>query len=137
MSVAAAIRQVLLTFAPLTALVESRVYVMLLPQNPTLPAVRVQRIDEDEPIHFRGPGNLRRARIQVDSIGGGGAVAETVDAAVHGDGISTGLRAYQGTVGTIRIELMDPADVRTVYDADELRQYKVARDYFAWYRDVM
>lgn len=131
-----AIRQLLLSMPPVTALVAARVYVLHLPQSPTLPAVRVQTIDEHEPIHLRGPGNLRRARVQVDSIGKEGAAAVELDAAVHGDGVSTGLRCFRGLVGTLLIDLIDPVDRRPAYDAEELRQYKVLRDYFAWFREV-
>jgi len=131
MTISAAMRQLILTLGDVSALVGSRVYVLMLPQSFTPPAVRVQRIDESEPMHLRGRDELRRARVQVDSVGSGGSVAEDVDAAIH-----AGLRGYQGTVGDIDIHLIEPVTVRSMYDAAELKQYKVARDYYVHYRDA-
>lgn len=139
MTVSQAIRDLLLRTAPVTAIVSSRIYRLVLPQSVTLPAVRVQRIDENEELQLRGPSGIQVARVQVDSVSLSGAQAETLDAAVHGDGVMTGLRAFHGFVdgspGSFEILLIRPAGVREGYDALELKQYKVMRDYFVTYRE--
>lgn len=129
MSIEAVVRSVLLGFAPVTALVGQRVYTKMLPPTVTLPAIRVQRVSEVEELHLRGPGNLRRARVQVDAVGGSGADVEAVAAAVHGDGVTTGLRAFRGTESGIRIVLAAPAGLRDDYIGEEMRQFRVMRDY--------
>jgi hypothetical protein len=123
------IRALLLTMPSVTALVAQRVYTKILPQSATFPAVRVQLIDENEVATLRGPVNTRRTRVQVDSVGLTGSDADAVDLAVHGDGVTTGLRTYRGPVGAVFIQLIMPDGVRSTYDAEELRQYKVMRDY--------
>lgn len=133
MMITDAVKTLLLTFAPVTTLVDQRVYVWRLPQSPTLPAIRLQRVDEVEQIHLRGPVRSRPARVQVDSVGFSGDAAAAVDAAVHGDGITTGLRTFRGVVGGVRITLIKPVDVRLGYDADDLKQFKVMRDYYVWF----
>jgi hypothetical protein len=138
-TVSDAIRDLLLSFAPVRAIVGTRIYVLRLPQSPTLPAIRLQRIDANEELHLRGPSGIQVARVQVDSVSLSGTQAETLDAAVHGDGVTTGLRAWRGFVdgspGSFEILVIRPAGVREGYDALELKQYKVMRDYMVTYRD--
>lgn len=131
MTITKAIRDLILSLGDVTALVGQKVYVLMLPQSVMPPAVRVQRISGNEDMHLRGVNDLRTARIQVDSVGSGGATAEDVDAAIH-----AGLRGYRGVVGEIDIRLIEPVSVRSLYDADELKQYKVARDYQVNYKDA-
>lgn len=140
MTVIDGVRARLLAQSGVTALVASRIYAQTLPQSPTLPAVRLQVISEDEALHLRGTNGLLRTRVQVDSIAevtSGSDVradATAVDAAVHGDGANSGLCAYTGVSGGIHIESVLPADRREGYDAEELRQYVVSRDYYVTFR---
>lgn len=141
MTVSEAFRELLLTFSDVTAIVGSRIYRLRLPQTPTLPAIRLQRIDANEELHLRGPSGIQVARVQVDSVALSGPDAERLDAAVHGDGVTTGLRAWKGMIGgggspadTFEIRLIRPAGVREGYDALELKQYKVMRDFLVTYR---
>jgi len=123
--------------AAVTALVSTRIYLGVLPQKATLPAIRVQRVSENEFMHMRGTSAVYRTRVQVDSVSNASDAAGqalAVDAAVHGDGASTGLVGWQGTAGGIEITGVMPATVRETYDADELRQYKVMRDVLVWWK---
>lgn len=138
MTLAVAIQARLLTQAALTALVSSRIYTLLLPPQPTLPAVRIQPIDVDESVLLKGPIDVRRARVQIDSVAESLKTAEQVDAAVHGDGLgtgATGLSGWRGDVGSppFTIQAVLPLDVRQLFDAAELRQFRVSRDYFVWF----
>lgn len=131
MTIATAVRALLLTMSPVTALVGQRVYVQVLPQSPSLPEIRVQRVSQIEPSHLRGPINLLMARVQVDVFGTSKASVDAVDSALHGDGVTGGLKNFRGTVNGLRIQLIQPDNVRESYEADELRQYRVMRDYVA------
>lgn len=143
MNIATAIRERLLEMAPLTALVGARVYVDVLGQKPTLPAVRVQRIDEDEDMHLRGPVGVHRARVQVDAVGTSKASADAVDEAVRGDGLgtgATGLLGWAGSVGgspgVIDVLSILPLGVQEFYNAAELREYVIARDFRVTWREA-
>jgi hypothetical protein len=130
-----ALRDRLLSLTPVTALVSTRIYCLILPQAFNPPAIRIQRISQLEDMHLRGPVNVFRARVQVDSIGLTRSSAEAVDAAVQGDGLgsyATGLKGFKGPIGSpaFVIRAILPADVREFYDAEELRQFKVMRDFF-------
>lgn len=135
MTVDTAIRARLLTLTPVTDLVNQRIFTVILPQGVTLPAIRVFRVGQDEPMHMRGPVNMFRARVQVDSVGVSKAQVDAVDAAVQGDGMgsnATGLKGFKGTIGSpaMTIHAIIPADVRDLYDPEELRQFKVSREFF-------
>jgi hypothetical protein len=135
MTVDTAIRARLLSLAPIAALVNARVFTVILPQGVTLPAIRVQRVGQLEPMHLRGPINVFKTRVQVDSVALSKAAADVVDAAVQGDGLggdATGLKGFKGTIGSppFVIRCIEFADLRDGYDAEELRQYKISRDFF-------
>jgi hypothetical protein len=133
---AAAVKSRLSAITGLTSLVSARIYVDLLPQKPTLPAVRVQRISEIEDAHLRGVGAIRRARVQVDAIATSLETATQVSDAAHGDGAGSGLSGWQGDLGSpaVRVMAMLPTDTRSDYEGDELKQWRVSRDYFVWMR---
>ena len=116
-----------------TTLVSTRIYQGLFPENPTFPAIRVQRISENEFMHARGTAGLFRTRVQIDSVSNAAdavGVAQSVDAVVRGDGATTGLIGWRGTVAGVEIESILPAGVREEYDPEERRQYRVMRDVF-------
>jgi hypothetical protein len=134
----AAIRTRLLAQSALTALVGTRVYALVIPQQPTLPAIRLQQIGRDEPMHLRGPVTVFRARLQVDAIAYSKETADAVDAAIDGDGLgpdATGLKGWTGEIGSppFAVKAILPADVREMYHPEELKQYRISRDYFVWF----
>jgi hypothetical protein len=126
------VRTRLLACAPVTALVSTRVYALVIPEQPTLPAIRVQRISQDQPMHLRGPIGMYTARVQVDSIATTKAAADALDAAVLGNCLgseATGLGGWYGTISSTRVHAIKPAGVRESYEAGALRQYKIMRDF--------
>ena len=120
-----------------TALVPAaRIYNGVLPQDAVFPAIRVQRVSEDERMHLRGMGR-RRTRVQVDAISAAGdpvGAAQAIDSAIHGNGSGSALVGFKGTVGGYTVDAVLPTGVREGYDADELRQYRVMRDVFVWWQ---
>lgn len=133
MTAAEVVRARLLETGAITALIGQRVRTVVLAQNETLPAIRVQRISESEPMHLRGSGSLRRARVQVDSYAASFADARTLDAAVHGDGAGSGLCGFAGMVGSAKVHGIFPMDVQDLYEKDEREFYRVSRDYEVQY----
>jgi len=122
-----------------TTIVAARIYQVKLPPKGLFPAIRVQRIGHDEFMHLRGVNRLMRARVQVDSIASEEYAADPVtaatalDAAVHGNSDGTALGGWRGTVAGITVTGILPAGLREGYDALELRQFKVMRDYWVWF----
>lgn len=129
MTAAEVVRTRLLSLSAVTALVGQRVRTMVLAQNETLPAIRVQRISETEAMHLRGSGGIQRARVQVDSYAASFAAARTLDAAVHGDGAGSGLCGFTGAVGTATVHAILPVHVQDGYEKDEREYYRVIREY--------
>ncbi len=134
MTPSAAIKSRLLDIAAVTTLVATRIYVDMLPAKPTLPAIRVQRISELEAAHLRGSGAARRARVQVDAIATSLETATAVADAAHGAGDGSALSGWTGEVGSTPVLAILPADVRSDYQGDELKQWRVSRDYIVWLR---
>lgn len=119
----------------------ARVYQLKLPQSPTLPAVRVQLVDDLTQAHLRGGGsNLRVARVQVDAYAREGSgtdpYAEATDLAaeITGDDAGSGLSGFRGTVSGMAIESVQVIDRQAMYEAEELRLVRVRQDFSVWYR---
>ncbi len=133
MTVAEATRERLLDCPPVTALVSTRVWKDIAPQKPVLPFVRVERIDQSQPIHCRGPVGVDQAVVMVTSVATTKAAAEAIDAAVEGDGLgsnATGLFGWAGSVGspaTVTFRVVKHEDVRDGYTDAEFRQFFVKR----------
>lgn len=128
--------------SPLTALVSTRIYNLKLPQKPTLPAVRVQKIASVRDQHLRGPGHLYKTRVQVDAYAAESsgtdpyATVSAVAAAIRGDGlgpVASGLWGWIGDAGgspslhIYNAELVSDDD--PFYEAAELRAVRIRQDY--------
>lgn len=126
--------------SPLTALVGTRIYNGTSGQHPVLPCVVVWTISEVRGLLLRGPDGLARARVQVESRATTKPVVDAVAAAVHGDGLgaqASGLFGFIGAVGgspAFHIVNVESSGYREDYDADQLRQYWVQRDYMIHFR---
>lgn len=139
MSITTAVRSHLLTLAPVTALVGTRVRIAKLRQSePTFPVLRIHRIGEVVDLHLRGSIGIKRARIQIDSITmdvSGLDVYDQVtalDQAVEGPGDGTGLLGFTGDIGgspSVHVYVIRDGGSREGYDAAELKQFKVMHDY--------
>lgn len=145
MSPEEAIAARILTLPAVTAIVGSRVWVVMLPQSPETPAVRVQQISQvDQGLHDRGAGGVGWARVQVDAVcewtdgGNGYATARALTDAIHGDGrgpSASGLLGWKGTIGALEIlGIFAILDGVAEVDPDELEQLRIRRDYQVWFK---
>ena len=141
MTVEEAIRARLLALPLVTAEVDSRVYTLTFPQNPTWPAIRVQEISEQEDFHLRGSIGLRRGRVQVDVVATTFSVAAGIMADVHGSCAGAGASGLSGFVGAIAgdppfvIAALLADGARSIYDPDELSVVRLSRDYAVAWRE--
>lgn len=121
------------------ALVAGRVWNLILPESPALPAVRVQLIDAPASYHLRGGHLVERSRVQVDAyadVAGGGdpyasavAVADAVHGALSGGPpFSLGSPADVVVLGAFRETRMP------LYEPEELRLVRILQDYQIWAR---
>ncbi len=138
MTCAEAVRLHLLTLTPVTTLVNTRVFTFKFPQSPTKPAVLVTQISDVQQSTLRGTSGLTMCRVQVDVIADTISAARAVDQAVLGDyvdGAVTGLRGATASVGSPASTIYNAVadNYREEYDADELKQARVMRDYRVWF----
>lgn len=123
-----------------TAAVGARIYMLKLPQRPTLPAIRLQMISDEGDYHQRGRGGVNTTRVQIDVFAGeslGGdtyQIANDVLDAIKGDGKgpnATGLEGWIGSIGTppVYVKGAFRAGRSEVYEADELREVRARQDY--------
>lgn len=128
---AALVRDRLLAIAAVTALVGSRVTTGQLPQSTDLPAVLVEVVDDVPAAHLRGGNSLVPTRVQVTAVANSRAEAVAVATAVFGDGAGGGLANWRGTAGSpgTPVRWVKALGKREGYDPDELRQYRVSRDF--------
>lgn len=148
MTIEQAVYERLSDIAPLTALVSTRIYQLKLPQRPTLPAVRVQKVSGMSGQHLRGPDGLFRARVQVDAYeeetGSWYADVTAIASAIRGDGLgsnATGLWGWIGYSGGSPPQL----SIRNVvlvhdgapeYEAGELRLVRIRQDYMVHWSEM-
>jgi hypothetical protein len=134
--VVAAVRLRILDIDAVTALVASRVYVQILPQRPTLPAIRLQRISDIQGMHLRGAGGKSSARVQCDIVATTREAALAILAELDGPGDGSALIGWRGEVGSpgFEIDSIAPANITERFDAEDLTQFKVIRDYFVDYQ---
>lgn len=141
MTVEVAVRAYLLTVSAVTAIVgagaNARIYQLILPMKPTLPALRLQLIDEPIGYHQRGPDGATRSRLQVDAYGSA-AVADPYSAAVVtlSDAVDAALSGQVFTSEGLRITGCLRNSRRVGYESEELRIVRCMQDYTIWARVV-
>ena len=138
MTVEEAVRTKLLATAAVTSLVNQRVWTQILPQSPTLPAVRLQLIDETPQAHLRGINELVPARVQVDVFAGRnstdpyGAANEVMDAVT--DALTP--EPFSATVGSPavgrEIDHAMPQGRQPLFIAEEKQQIRIQQDFIVW-----
>lgn len=132
MTVEQAVRTKLLATSGVTTLVNQRVWMQTLPQQPTLPAVRLQLIDEVPEAHLRGVDDLMPARVQVDVFTGRNSsdpygVANTVM-----DAVTAALTPEPFAVSGRRIALALPQGRQPLFLAEEKQQIRMQQDFLVW-----
>jgi hypothetical protein len=131
----------LLATSAVTAIVVGRIYKVVLPQSPTLPAIVVQVVSDPRSYHLRGTQKLCRTRVQVDAY-----VSEVATTAAPDPGgklttleeaIDGALNGQAFTVGSpveARVSLVTQEDRRHFREAEELRQLRTMLDYAVWWK---
>ena len=124
------VRAVLLSDTDVAAIVSARIYPVVLPQNPTLPAVTYQRISLVSPVTLDAAIGPERIRLQVDcwalTWGAVRALASAVKTALHGfSGIVSGKQALNGVFLDSEADIFEPE----VGPGGE-GIYRVTSDYF-------
>ena len=117
-------------FAGLTSLVVSRIYPLVLPQNPTLPAVTYQRIDGIREDGIAGSHGLAHPRIQIDSWGSTYTSAKDVATQVR-----TALYRQTWTEDTVAVLDAFIEDDRDFYE-DDVKIFRVSQDFLIWHREA-
>lgn len=141
MTAAEAVRARLLTLTPVTELVATRIWTFQLPQSVKRPAILVTQISDVQEQHLMGQGGVCRARVQVDAVALSIGAARAIDAAVLGtyaDGAPTGLRGFAGDVdGSPAFVVLgcEALSARELYEAEDVKDCRVTRDYYVWYRE--
>ena len=129
-----AIKSRLEAVAGVTALVGSgssaRIYPMLLPQNPTYPAVRYQQVDGVRESAMGADIGVVSATVQIDSYAetyaGARALAEAVRAA---------LQRFSGTVASVQIDDVFVASGPNDFYEEQVKARRVQYDFQVWHRE--
>lgn len=134
MSINSGLRTLLLADSNIASVVDTRVYPVQLPQNPTLPAVTYLAVSGNREVSNSGAQDYGYKRFQID------AWALTQAAALAlADLITTRLVGYSGTFDddnspatSWTIQGAFFAGEREFYES-EPKQYRVSRDYMIWF----
>ncbi len=120
----------MLQVAGMTAVVGSRVYPLLLPENPTYPAVRYQQLGGARESAMGSDVGLVEARVQIDSY------AETyAGARVAAEAVRAAMQRVRGTVASVVISavFLDEGPLDLYEEA--VRKYRVQQDFIVWHRE--
>jgi len=135
-----ALRTLLLADVAVAALVGTRVYSGVMPQNPTFPLITLKKIDKLSDVILDGTVGPNELRVMVDcwaKDGTGTAGADNVRAlatAVNGsDDQSThgALHGYVGTSAGVGIKLLQLLVERSTEYEPDTKLYRVSADYAA------
>lgn len=124
-----ALRSFLLSYAPISSVVGSRVFPIKLPQATTADSIVYNRISGAGDYHLQGLSGFANNRFQIDAWAG------TADRATAlADLIRDRIDGYRGEMGTdsppsITVHGVFMADQREDYD-DEAKLHRMSRDYF-------
>lgn len=110
--------------AGVTALVSTRIYPIVMPQNPTLPAITYQMISNVEEEVHRGMTGDARPRFQITCW----AATELAAAAVATQ-VRLAVMAMSGTIAAVPIKGTWVAGETRGYEPDTFRYFS-ARDFF-------
>lgn len=111
------------TSTALTALVSIRIYPVMMPEDPTLPAVTFQRISNNPQWSMSGPCGMDNPTVQVDcwatSYAGAKALGDTLRAAM----------ASAASYKSVQVADQD------IYEADT-EIYRASMDFSCWIRST-
>lgn len=124
MSVESAVLARLKATAAVTNLTTTaRIYGMRLPQKPTYPAIRIQKISETRVSLMGADSGVVHTRMQVDSYGETYSSARGLADAVRG-----ALKRFRGTSASVVVQDVT-LDNEFAVDEDDVDVYRVQQDY--------
>jgi hypothetical protein len=139
MTISDALCQRLRGDAGVSAFVGTRVYQLKLPQQPTLPALRVQLVSEPTTYHLRGPVNAWQALVQVDAYASefDPAFPDPYDQVERlATAVEQALSGVLATVGPIAIIGCFRVSRAPLYEPGELRLARILQEYRCTYHDA-
>lgn len=92
----------LIAQAAITAVISTRLYPDEAPQNPTFPYAVVTQEDETDQLHLRGTTGVVTTRFSIECHARGAGSKNTVK--TFRSAVRTTIGAYQGTMGTYRVQ---------------------------------
>lgn len=131
-----ALSSFMLNDARMSALIGTRFYPNIVPQNPTTPYGRYRRVDSPRESSHDGPSALAHPRFQMDWVGG----AEALGFTGYGLAVETAraarfaLQDFKGIMETIRIYRVELADERDFLD-DDLKIVGRSQDFIIWHEE--
>lgn len=121
------------------AIVDGRVYQLVLPQSFTAPAIRVQLIDQPTLYHLRGGDTLSRARVQTDAYARPAAGTDCYQVAADlADAISATLSGQRWTAGGTPgrdVSGAFRADRQVLWEGGDIQSVRVRQDWIVWSYD--
>jgi hypothetical protein len=130
-SVEEAIADKLAANAGVIALVGARVWQLKWPQNPILPAVMVQVVDELGDSHLRGKLKQSRSRVQVDAYGKEAGVADpygdVIDLASAVNAALVGVAPF--TIGDRHVMSVELMTRRVFHETGAIRAVRVIQEF--------
>lgn len=122
----------LANYGGLSALVVARIYPMILPQKPTLPAVTYQRIDGERESGMTQEHGMAHPRMQVDCWAATYSAAKAVATQVRG-----ALQRWSGTVAGVTVLDSFLESDRDLYEPGTGGQdiFRVSLDFLIWHRE--
>lgn len=129
MTIEAGLYAHLLTDSGVTALVGTRIYPLLVPQDADLPAIAYQRISGPRDHTHDGSSGLAFARMQLTFV-----ASSYDDAKSLGEAVRAAIDGHKGSMGDVTVGacLLDQErdDWATVFESPVVRQ-----DYLIWYQE--
>lgn len=134
-----ALRAVLLSDADILALVDQRIYPMILAQGDRGPSLVYQKISSVPDYSLAGPSKIAQIRVQIDSW------AQNIDSATAlADAVKNKLNGFAGEISygddspqaTLNFKGIFFDSEREDYDGVS-RLYRISRDYFMYYLETV
>ncbi len=112
-----------------TNLVGARVYPVVLPQDPTYPAIRYQQIAGARAQAMGSNTGLVNTTVQIDSYSDSYEEARQV-----AEEVRAALQRFQGTVAGVAIESVFVDGPLDVFE-DQIKKFRVQQDFTVWHRE--
>lgn len=108
---------------------KARVYPLVLPQNPTFPALTHQRVSGVRELTHDGPDGVVWCRLQIDTW-----ASSFVSATQLADAVRRVLDGFRGLAGEVTVQRAELLADRHLHEAD-LNLYRVSQDFGIWYEE--